>query len=343
MNCRFYFLLPTRSFFETMEATWKTVPPLLSPPAVVPPTSNNEKNGEKRGGDGEESPGISYVKGGVSGLIVQEFNAREARGSSSKKPGALEDAGQIVTPKLPQIVVSPRYPCNDSRKGGQRDSDRNDSLGIMSSEGGVTGGLIVKEFNAREAEGSSGVLSGTSKAGRQMSPPLPSSLKTKDERGLGKEEILGVGHDDGVASGLIVEELNASKAEGSSGILAGALEAAKQIGSSLLPPLVVVSLASSSDVRKDEGRECKREESLGNGHGEGDVSGLIVEELSAREAKWSDVPSGSLQAARKIAPENVKIDQLKTVMEDGVLTVTVPKGKVEKLGRPGVKSIEISE
>jgi HSP20 family molecular chaperone IbpA len=42
-------------------------------------------------------------------------------------------------------------------------------------------------------------------------------------------------------------------------------------------------------------------------------------------------------------PENVKIDQIKAVKEDGVLTVIMSKGEVEKSEQPGVKSVEISE
>lgn len=38
-------------------------------------------------------------------------------------------------------------------------------------------------------------------------------------------------------------------------------------------------------------------------------------------------------------PENAKVDQVKAAMENGVLTVTVPKEEVKK---PDVKSIEIS-
>ena len=38
-------------------------------------------------------------------------------------------------------------------------------------------------------------------------------------------------------------------------------------------------------------------------------------------------------------PENVKMDQIKAVMENGVLTVTVPKVELKK---PDVKAIEIS-
>jgi len=38
-------------------------------------------------------------------------------------------------------------------------------------------------------------------------------------------------------------------------------------------------------------------------------------------------------------PENAKADQVKASMENGVLTVTVPKEEVKK---PDVKSIEIS-
>ena len=38
-------------------------------------------------------------------------------------------------------------------------------------------------------------------------------------------------------------------------------------------------------------------------------------------------------------PENAKVDQVKASMENGVLTVTVPKEEIKK---PDVKAIEIS-
>jgi HSP20 family protein len=38
-------------------------------------------------------------------------------------------------------------------------------------------------------------------------------------------------------------------------------------------------------------------------------------------------------------PDNAKMDQVKAAMENGVLTVTVPKQEIKK---PEVKSIEIS-
>jgi HSP20 family protein len=38
-------------------------------------------------------------------------------------------------------------------------------------------------------------------------------------------------------------------------------------------------------------------------------------------------------------PENAKMDQVKASMENGVLTVTVPKEEIKK---PEIKSIEIS-
>ncbi|GJV81113.1 17.3 kDa class I heat shock protein [Tanacetum coccineum] len=42
---------------------------------------------------------------------------------------------------------------------------------------------------------------------------------------------------------------------------------------------------------------------------------------------------------RFMLPENAKMDQIKAAMENGVLTITVPKEEVKK---PDVKSIEIS-
>ena len=55
---------------------------------------------------------------------------------------------------------------------------------------------------------------------------------------------------------------------------------------------------------------------------------------------WHRVERSSGQFTRKFRlPENVKMDQVKAAMENGVLTVTVPKAETKK---PDVKSIQIS-
>ncbi|PON70845.1 Small heat shock protein HSP [Parasponia andersonii] len=55
---------------------------------------------------------------------------------------------------------------------------------------------------------------------------------------------------------------------------------------------------------------------------------------------WHRVERSSGKFQRRFRlPENVKMDQIKASMENGVLTVTVPKAEVKK---PDVKAIEIS-
>ncbi|KAJ0792167.1 putative small heat shock protein HSP20 [Helianthus annuus] len=56
--------------------------------------------------------------------------------------------------------------------------------------------------------------------------------------------------------------------------------------------------------------------------------------------KWHRVERSSGKFIRRFRlPENAKMDQVKAVMENGVLTITVPKEEAKK---PDVKSIEIS-
>jgi HSP20 family protein len=55
---------------------------------------------------------------------------------------------------------------------------------------------------------------------------------------------------------------------------------------------------------------------------------------------WHRVERSSGKFTRRFRlPENVKLEAMKASMENGVLTVTVPKEEVKK---PEVKSIEIS-
>ncbi|KAF3327725.1 cytosolic class I small heat shock protein type 1 [Carex littledalei] len=357
-----------------LDAARQIAPPLPPPLVVVPPTSSNdERKGEEREGDREESQEIGHGKGrqgigshgkgkqgighgeGVSGLIVEEFNAREAGGSFSELSGAVEAARQIVPPLLPQLVVVPPTASNNERKDKEREGDGEESLGFGHGKGGGSG-LIVEKSNAGEVEGSSGILSGGLEAGRHIPQPLPPPLvvvllaspngeRKGEVREGNREDSLGVGHDEVDASGLIVDEFNAREAERSSGVLSGALEAARQIAPPLRPPLVVVPPTSNNE-RKGEEIKGDREESQGIGHGEG-VSGLIVDEFNAREAGSS---SSELSGAMEkdvlryfMLPENAKIDQIKATMEKDVLTVTVSKGGIEMPEQPVVKSIEISD
>ena len=63
-------------------------------------------------------------------------------------------------------------------------------------------------------------------------------------------------------------------------------------------------------------------------------------EKEEKSDKWHRVErSGGKFVRRFRLPENAKIDQVTAAMENGVLTVTVPKEEVKK---PDVKSIEIS-
>ena len=69
----------------------------------------------------------------------------------------------------------------------------------------------------------------------------------------------------------------------------------------------------------------------------------LVEKKIEKEDKndtWHRVKRSSGKFVRSFKLlENVKMDQIKAVMENGVLTVTVPKVEVKK---PDVNAIEIS-
>ncbi|KAL3530819.1 hypothetical protein ACH5RR_010141 [Cinchona calisaya] len=57
---------------------------------------------------------------------------------------------------------------------------------------------------------------------------------------------------------------------------------------------------------------------------------------------WHRVERSSGRFMRRFRlPENAKMDQIKAAMENGVLTITIPK--VEEAKKPDVKSIEISD
>ncbi|KAK4431701.1 class I heat shock protein [Sesamum alatum] len=76
-----------------------------------------------------------------------------------------------------------------------------------------------------------------------------------------------------------------------------------------------------------------------------DVPGLKKEEVKRGEkeeknGKWHRVERSSGKFLRRFRlPENAKLDQVKAAMENGVLTVTVPKEEVKK---PEVKTIDIT-
>ncbi|CAD5166302.1 unnamed protein product [Musa acuminata subsp. malaccensis] len=71
------------------------------------------------------------------------------------------------------------------------------------------------------------------------------------------------------------------------------------------------------------------------------ISGERSKEKEEKRDKWHRVERSSGKFLRRFRlPENAKVDQLKASMENGVLTVTVPKEEAKK--KPEMKSIEIS-
>ncbi|KAH7863240.1 hypothetical protein Vadar_015148 [Vaccinium darrowii] len=70
------------------------------------------------------------------------------------------------------------------------------------------------------------------------------------------------------------------------------------------------------------------------------ISGERSSEKEEKNDKWHRVERSSGKFLRRFRlPENAKTDQVKASMENGVLTVTVPKEEVKK---PEVKAIDIS-
>lgn len=70
------------------------------------------------------------------------------------------------------------------------------------------------------------------------------------------------------------------------------------------------------------------------------ISGERSREKEEKNDKWHRVERSSGQFMRQFRlPENAKVDQVKAAMENGVLTVTVPKEEVKKAE---VKAIDIS-
>jgi len=70
------------------------------------------------------------------------------------------------------------------------------------------------------------------------------------------------------------------------------------------------------------------------------ISGERNVEKDDKNDQWHRVERSSGKFMRRFRlPENAKMDQVKAAMENGVLTITVPKEEIKK---PDVKSIEIS-
>ncbi|CAA3024898.1 kDa class I heat shock -like [Olea europaea subsp. europaea] len=70
------------------------------------------------------------------------------------------------------------------------------------------------------------------------------------------------------------------------------------------------------------------------------ISGERSREKEEKNDTWHRMERSSGKFLRRFRlPENAKMDQVKASMENGVLTVTVPKEEVKK---PDVKAIEIS-
>ncbi|KAM7499314.1 hypothetical protein LguiA_023728 [Lonicera macranthoides] len=70
------------------------------------------------------------------------------------------------------------------------------------------------------------------------------------------------------------------------------------------------------------------------------ISGERSKEEEEKNDKWHRVERSSGKFMRRFRlPENAKVDQVKASMENGVLTVNVPKQEVKK---PDVKAVQIS-
>ncbi|KAG6404394.1 hypothetical protein SASPL_136640 [Salvia splendens] len=70
------------------------------------------------------------------------------------------------------------------------------------------------------------------------------------------------------------------------------------------------------------------------------ISGERSKEQEEKNDKWHRIERSSGKFCRRFRlPENAKLEQVKAAMENGVLTVTVPKEEVKK---PEVKAIDIS-
>ncbi|CAM8911318.1 unnamed protein product [Rhodiola kirilowii] len=70
------------------------------------------------------------------------------------------------------------------------------------------------------------------------------------------------------------------------------------------------------------------------------ISGERSKEIEEKNDKWHRIERSSGKFVRRFQlPENAKMEEVKASIENGVLTVTVPKEQVKK---PEVKAIEIS-
>lgn len=70
------------------------------------------------------------------------------------------------------------------------------------------------------------------------------------------------------------------------------------------------------------------------------ISGERSKEKEEKNDAWHRMERSSGKFLRRFRlPDNAKVDQVKAAMENGVLTVTVPK---EEIKNPEVKSVEIS-
>ncbi|KAL7147800.1 hypothetical protein ABFS83_06G132500 [Erythranthe nasuta] len=70
------------------------------------------------------------------------------------------------------------------------------------------------------------------------------------------------------------------------------------------------------------------------------ISGERSKEKEEKNDRWHRVERSSGKFIRRFRlPENAKLEEVKAAMENGVLTVTVPKEEVKK---PEVKAIDIS-
>ncbi|KAJ1689031.1 hypothetical protein LUZ63_013186 [Rhynchospora breviuscula] len=70
------------------------------------------------------------------------------------------------------------------------------------------------------------------------------------------------------------------------------------------------------------------------------ISGERSQEKEEKNDKWHRVERSSGKFLRRFRlPDNAKVDQVKAAIENGVLTVTVPKEEVKK---PEMKAIEVS-
>lgn len=70
------------------------------------------------------------------------------------------------------------------------------------------------------------------------------------------------------------------------------------------------------------------------------ISGERSREQEQKDDRWHRIERSTGKFMRRFRlPENAKMDQVRAAMENGVLTVTVPK---EEENKPEVKSIQIS-